>query len=69
MKNAKLEFYSRTKLIGFKLVKQWRWKLIASNGKILCASSEGFFNRVDCVSNAKKTGWALVELVKKSVAE
>tara|TARA_R110000868_G_scaffold14426_4_gene67252 strand:- start:47539 stop:47739 length:201 start_codon:yes stop_codon:yes gene_type:complete len=64
MKKAKLEFYEKTKLINFKFVKQWRWRLKASNGKILCASSEGFFNKVDCISNAKKTGWALVELVK-----
>ena len=44
------------------ITRQWRWKLIASNGRILGASSEGFFNKKDCIDNAKKTGKALVEL-------
>ena len=44
------------------LTRQWRWKLIASNGKTLAASSESFWNRKDCVDNAKKTGSALVKL-------
>ena len=44
------------------LSRLWRWKLIASNGRILDASSEGFYNKQDCIDNAKKTGKALVEL-------
>lgn len=47
------------------ITRQWRWKLIASNGKYLGASSEGFFNKKDCIDNAKKTGKALVELSKE----
>lgn len=43
---------------------QWRWKLTASNGRILDASTEGFHNKKDCIDNAKKTGKALVELTR-----
>ena len=63
-KRATLEFISKTSLKNFRLVKQWRWRLIASNGKILDASSEGFCNKEDCIANARKTGWALVEQTK-----
>ena len=48
------------------LTRQWRWKLIASNGRVLCASSEGYFNKKDCIANAEKTGFWLVELTKSN---
>ncbi|WP_445454115.1 hypothetical protein [Flavobacterium sp. 25HG05S-40] len=44
--------------------RQWRWKLVAGNGRTLDASSEGFFNKKNCIENAKKTGEALVELTR-----
>jgi uncharacterized protein YegP (UPF0339 family) len=28
---------------------QWRWRFLASNGKIIADSGEGYFNREDCV--------------------
>ncbi len=30
--------------------KEWRWRLKASNGKILAVSSEGYKAKVDCVN-------------------
>ncbi|MEO9458253.1 MAG: DUF1508 domain-containing protein [Lentilitoribacter sp.] len=35
---------------------QWRWKRTARNGNIVGASTEGYVNRVDCVSNAHRNG-------------
>ena len=66
MRKVKLEFYETSKwsFSKLKFVKQWYWRLTASNGRILDASSEGFYNRLDCVHNARKTGWALVEMTK-----
>lgn len=63
-RKATLEFVSTIGLKNFKFVKQWRWRLISSNGKVLDASSEGFFNKEDCIANARKTGWALIEQTK-----
>jgi uncharacterized protein YegP (UPF0339 family) len=36
---------------------KWRWRRIASNGKIVGASTEGYSNRQDCVNNAKRNGY------------
>ena len=49
-----LEFYSKTKLTIYGLKKQYRWRAIAANGKIIGASSEGFYNKKDCEDNAFK---------------
>ena len=27
---------------------EWRWRLLASNGKIIADSGEGYFNKDDC---------------------
>lgn len=35
----------------------WRWTRTASNGKIVGSSTEGYKNREDCVSNAKRNGY------------
>ena len=34
----------------------WRWRHIASNGKILGASTQGYSNKADCISNAQRNG-------------
>ncbi|MEM6890932.1 MAG: DUF1508 domain-containing protein [Pseudomonadota bacterium] len=34
----------------------WRWRRTASNGRIVGASSEGYVNKSDCVSNARRNG-------------
>lgn len=35
----------------------WRWRRVAPNGRIVGASSEGYRNRSDCVSNARRNGY------------
>lgn len=36
---------------------EWRWRRVASNGKIVGASSQGYVNRTDCVENARRNGY------------
>ncbi|MEN3323697.1 DUF1508 domain-containing protein [Mariniflexile soesokkakense] len=48
--NDKWEFY----LDGSK---EWRWRRIASNGRIVGASSQGYFNKSDCIANAMRNGY------------
>lgn len=36
---------------------EWRWNRTASNGRIVGASSQGYVNRTDCVSNAQRNGY------------
>ena len=36
---------------------QWRWRRIAPNGRQVGASTEGYWNRSDCESNARRNGW------------
>lgn len=31
--------------------RQWRWRLVASNGRLLGAASEGFLRRGDSIAN------------------
>jgi len=35
----------------------WRWRRIASNGRIVGASSQGYVNKSDCVENARRNGY------------
>lgn len=37
---------------------QWRWRLIATNGRIIANSGEGYVNKADCL--------AAINLVKGS---
>lgn len=36
--------------------KEFRWRVVASNGRIVGASSEGYHNRKDCAGNAIRIG-------------
>jgi len=36
---------------------QWRWRRAATNGEIVGASSEAYWNRLDCESNAHRHGY------------
>ncbi len=45
--NNKLEIYRDKQ-------KQYRWRLRASNGRVLADCSEGYRRRIDCVSIALK---------------
>jgi len=46
----KWEFYKDSK-------EEWRWRRIASNGKIVGASTEGYKNKQNCINNAKRNGY------------
>jgi uncharacterized protein len=46
MKNAKLEFYRD-------IVGEYRWRIIAANGNILCVSSEGYKTKQGCEKGLK----------------
>ena len=48
--NDKWEFYKDNE-------GKWRWRRIASNGRIVGASSEGYVNKLDCIANAKRHGY------------
>jgi uncharacterized protein YegP (UPF0339 family) len=37
--------------------KKWRWRRVATNGRIIAASTEGYVKRSGCVTNAKKSGF------------
>ncbi|WP_151991727.1 DUF1508 domain-containing protein [Sphingomonas aurantiaca] len=34
----------------------WHWRRTATNGKIVGASTEGYVNKSDCISNAQRNG-------------
>lgn len=36
---------------------EWRWTRKSANGKIVGASTEGYKNKIDCVENAKRSGY------------
>ena len=36
---------------------KWRWRMEASNGKIVGASSQGYVNKSYCIENAKLSGY------------
>ena len=50
MSKLKWEFYKDKN-------NEWRWRSIASNGKIVGASTEGFKNLLDCIANAELNGY------------
>lgn len=33
---------------------KWRWRKVASNGRIVASSSQGYVNKSDCISNANR---------------
>ena len=33
---------------------KWRWRVISVNGLIVGSSSQGYFNKLDCLENAKR---------------
>ena len=36
---------------------KWRWRHTAENGRIVAASTQGYENRIDCVTNARHHGY------------
>lgn len=51
MSEAKWEFYKDSE-------DKWRWRKIASNGRIVLASSQGYVNKQDCIDNARSAGYS-----------
>lgn len=35
------------------LLRKWRWRITAENGRIIGASSQGYFNKHECRDNLK----------------
>lgn len=42
--------------------KKWRWRLVAINGRIVAASTEGYLKRSDCIANAQRCGFESKEV-------
>ena len=58
MKTSIIEFY--------KSRFQWRWRITASNGRIIASSSEGFWKRQGAEKNLRLTHEALKEYFEPS---
>lgn len=39
------------------VVEQWRWRFRARNGKITKASTESYSRKIDCIANARASGY------------
>ena len=35
---------------------KWRWNCVATNGRTVGAATEGYVNKSDCISNARRNG-------------
>ena len=46
----KWEFYKDAR-------REWRWQRVASNGRIVGSSNEGYKNKADCIKNAVRNGY------------
>jgi uncharacterized protein YegP (UPF0339 family) len=40
---------------------EWRWRVVADNGKVVADSGEGYINRVDCVHGLHVTARQILE--------
>lgn len=54
-------FYKKFSLRSLKY--EWRWRITASNGRIIGASTEGYINKGDCIYNAQSVGISLIEVI------
>ena len=36
---------------------EWRWRRVAPNSEIVGSSHEGYKNKADCISNARRAGY------------
>lgn len=39
---------------------EWRWRRVASNGRIVGASTEGYASKANCIANAQRNGMTCV---------
>ncbi len=44
----------RDEIIIYRSGKEWRWKRVAKNGRIVGASSEGYRSFARCLGNARR---------------
>ena len=44
---------------------EWRWRLKASNGRIIADSGEGYKNEQECLANIKRVQGSATAPVKK----
>ena len=43
------------------ILRKWRWTIKADNGNIIGASTQGYWNKLDCVDNATLVGQCLLQ--------
>ena len=60
IKSYKVELYQSI-WNGVSLRKEWRWRVVASNGRVIGSSSESYVNKEDCIYNIKSLGKSLIE--------
>jgi uncharacterized protein YegP (UPF0339 family) len=51
-----------------RITRQWRWKIVADNGKVVAASSESFWRKKGCEDNAKLTGKSITKHFENGTA-
>lgn len=57
-RTGKWEFYKIGKGSGgVRLKSVWRWRYTAPNGRVTKASTEGYSRKIDCVENARASGY------------
>lgn len=44
----------RDKILVYRSGRDWRWKRVANNGRVIGASSEGYRSKRRCISNAMR---------------
>lgn len=44
---------------------EWRWRVVAGNGRILAVSSESYKNKLDCIAGVELTTFALTKWRRK----
>ena len=42
---------------------EWRWRVVADNGKVVADSSEGYINRADCIHGLRVTAHQIYDYV------
>lgn len=58
IKSYSVELYSKFYPLRFR--KEWRWRVTASNGRVIGASTESYVNKSDCIYNIKSLGLSLL---------
>ena len=46
---------------------EWRWRITASNGEIVGASTEGYDAKADCFDNARRNGMSVDLLIEQVI--